>query len=345
MACRLGVDSASFTRAAENLKHAAGIDLSDELLRELVNSEGKAVQKAQDEAQLEFDWTAKECLTTQTPDGKPVSRVVGGADGVMSPMVTMAEKQKRYEKARERRKNAGKKRGVRRRPLKAPSGGADQGYKELKLVGMQDQEGNHRLVRVTRKDSRSAGRLMNQMSADILLRGATEKVWDIDGAEWIRIEALGNLPRDLVLILDIRHLGEHVHAARRVVFGESDAAGQAWAEGLMHTVRHEGYEPFWSKLTEKRAEVRSPVKRKALDGLMNYVSERRDMLDYPRYERMGWPIGSGATESMCKALTRRLKGRGMKWNPVNAEAVASLEALEQSGMWDNYWSTQLKMAA
>jgi hypothetical protein len=40
-----------------------------------------------------------------------------------------------------------------------------------------------------------------------------------------------------------------------------------------------------------------------------YSSARRDMLDYPRHAKAGWDIGSGPTESMCKALTQRVKGR------------------------------------
>jgi hypothetical protein len=40
---------------------------------------------------------------------------------------------------------------------------------------------------------------------------------------------------------------------------------------------------------------------------------------------------------MCKALTRRLKGRGMRWNADNAEAVMALEALMQSDAWSTWW--------
>lgn len=60
---------------------------------------------------------------------------------------------------------------------------------------------------------------------------------------------------------------------------------------------------------------------------------------------MGRQIGSGPTESMCKATTQRIKGRGKRWDGDNAESIMSLEALEQSGGWNAYWEAQLGLAA
>ncbi len=70
--------------------------------------------------------------------------------------------------------------------------------------------------------------------------------------------------------------------------------------------------------------------------LLNYVSERREMIRYPEFVAKGWQIGSGPTEATCKTLTARLKGSGMRWDADNAEAVMGLEALYQSGQWDAY---------
>jgi len=73
---------------------------------------------------------------------------------------------------------------------------------------------------------------------------------------------------------------------------------------------------------------------------MNYVAERRDMIRYVEFEKQGWDIGSGPTESQCKATTRRIKGRGMRWNHCNAEHMMQLEALYQSRAWGKWWSTR-----
>jgi hypothetical protein len=52
-------------------------------------------------------------------------------------------------------------------------------------------------------------------------------------------------------------------------------------------------DPFWSKLIETRSGVRSPAKRPALDGLTHYLAERKQMIDYPRSDQMGFEVGSG----------------------------------------------------
>lgn len=55
-------------------------------------------------------------------------------------------------------------------------------------------------------------------------------------------------------------------------------------------------------------------RRKARDRLLNYVSERREMIKYPEFQAAGWQIGNGPTESTCKTLTSRPKGSGIRWD-------------------------------
>ena len=85
--------------------------------------------------------------------------------------------------------------------------------------------------------------------------------------------------------------------------------------------------------------MRSPQKRAVADRLLNYVSERRDMINYPEFLAKGWQIGSGPTESRCKTSTSRLKGRGRRWDAPHAEAVAALTTLQDSHQWHLYWGT------
>jgi hypothetical protein len=136
----------------------------------------------------------------------------------------------------------------------------------------------------------------------------------------------------------------------RAVYGEEDpqdakAPGNAWVGGLLHTAKHEGYEKLRDELQAWRAALRGASQVKAGELLLNYVTDRREMIQYPKFQEMGRQIGSGPTESMCKATTQRIKGRGMRWDGDNAESIMALEALEQSGAWQAYWELQLAMAA
>jgi hypothetical protein len=337
IACRLNGDGKNFDKAAENLARAAQIFTSGETLRVLVENEGKQVLKTQQSCVLPVDWSAADCKA----DPQSPSRIYLGSDGVMVPLVTDVEKKKRRQKIKERRRRSGKK----CQPLPAAKPGADQEYKEFKIVALYDDTQDHRIVAGTKGDCVDAGRLMRRQAALIHLDLADEKIGNVDGSPWIRNQIeRQSLPLD-ALGLDFYHLADNVHKARRIVFGEEDESGVTWASDLLHIFKHDGYDAAWQKLVTWRAALRGPAKRKAADTLLRYVNERHDMILYPEFAAKGWQIGSGPTEATCKTLTARLKGSGMRWDPTNAEALMALEALSQSGLWKAYWQTLLPQAA
>jgi hypothetical protein len=366
IACRLNGDGKNFDKAAENLARAAQIHTSGETLRVLVENEGRQVLKAQQSGALPLSWSATDCKVR--PDASPPmtvpmtvpstapstapTRIYVGSDGVMVPMVTDEEKKKRRQKIKQKRRRRGKK----CKPLPPARPGADQKYKEFKIVAFYDETQEHRLVTGTKGDCTEAGRLMRQQAARIHLDQADEKIGNIDGSPWIRNQIeLQSLPLD-ALGLDFYHLADNVKKARRLVYGtydEEDEAdnvgkdnvGKAWVEEVLHVFKHEGYEAGWQKLLTWRTTLRGTAKRKAADALIGYVSERHDMIRYPEFIAHGWQIGSGPTEATCKTLTARLKGSGMRWNANNAESLMALEALMQSGLWKDYWRTLLPAAA
>jgi hypothetical protein len=337
IACRLNGDGKNFDKTAENLARAAQIYTSGETLRVLIENEGKQVLKAQQSCTLPLPWSVADCKT----EPESPSRIYLGSDGVMVPLVTDVEKKQRRQKIKEKRRRRGKK----AKPLPPAKPGADQKYKEFKIVAYYDDTQDHRLVAGTKGDCTEAGRLMRRQAARIHLDQADEKIGNVDGSPWIRNQIeRQSLPLD-ALGLDFYHLADNVHKARRVVFGEEDNAGTTWAGDVLHTFKHDGYEAGWQKLIVWRATIRGQAKRKAADTLLGYVSERHDMILYPEFAAKGWQIGSGPTEATCKTLTARLKGSGMRWEPTNAEALMALEALSQSGLWKEYWQTLLPAAA
>ena len=335
MACRLNGGGTNFDRTAENLAAAAQVEASGETLRVLIEDEGRHVLEAFRGGTLPITWTAKDCVVDPATAESP-TRVYFGCDGVMAPMVTDGEKAKRRVKVKEKRQRRGRK----CRPLRRAKRGADQRYKEFKIVTYYDEPKKHRVVLGTKGNHVEAGRLMRRLAGRIDLGAATEKVGNVDGAPWIRAQVeCQNLPLD-ALGLDFYHLAENVHKARRVVYGEADEAGTSWAGDVLHAFKHEGYTAAWEKLVTWRGQWRG-AKRAAADGLLGYVSERREMILYPEFAANGWQIGSGPTESCCKTLTQRLKGSGMRWDADNAEAIMALESLRESGLWKTYWQTLL----
>jgi hypothetical protein len=345
LACRLNQGARSFQKAADNLARAAQIPLSDELLRQVVEAEGRAVLRAQQSGAWALPWTAADCRLSGAGQPAGISRVYLGADGVQVPLVTDQEKKARRQKVKHKRRRRGRK----CRPLPRAKAGADQRYKEFKIVTYYDQEQQHRHVSVTRGDKEAAGRLMRRDAGRIRLGEADDKVGLFDGADWIKNQVRSqSLPLD-EMGLDFYHLAENVHKARRAVYGEEDpedeaAPGNAWAAGLLHTAKHDGYEALHEELAAWKAKRRGPKQRAATQRLVEYVEDRQEMIKYPEFLARGRHIGSGPTESMCRATTERLKGAGMRWDADNAEALMALEALDQSGEWTLYWKFRLRRA-
>jgi hypothetical protein len=343
MACRENQSAPSFDKAAENLSRTAQIQMSGEQLRLLVEAEGRRVQALQQSALLDTAWTAADCTVRE--EGRVVpekTRVYVGCDGVMVPIITQAEKQKRRAKIKEKRRKCGQK----RRPLPPQRKGADQSWKEFKVVYFYDEEMQHQHVAATHLNHVAAGRLLRREADRLGFRDATERIANVDGASWIREQLQHHLAELDGLGLDFYHLGENVHRARRVVFGQESPEGMQWTDEVLHTFKHHGYDAVWEQLVQWRANLgRSAPKRKAADRLLNYVSERRAMICYPEFREKGWQIGSGPTESQCKLTVGRLKGRGRRWDRPNAAAVTALDSLERSGQWRLYWKTPSAPAA
>jgi len=58
-------------------------------------------------------------------------------------------------------------------------------------------------------------------------------------------------------------------------------------------------------------------------------------LTYPRFRRLGLPLGSGAIESSIRRVVNlRLKGNGIFWKQEAAESMLQLRALVISNRWD-----------
>lgn len=337
LCCQVGIAARSFARGAATLKATAGIEIGEDLFRLIVENEGKAVRRAANDEPLELDWSAAQCKTI-TPSGQEVSRIYGSCDGVMVPTTTEQEKHKRRQTTRTQRQQMPAEKRRELPPLPVLKKGSDQRYKQVYVTCFYDQDKTHRLVGVTAQKQRGLGQLLRRDAARIRLAGAQERIGLIDGAPVLR-RYLGTMPMQKI-ILDFRHLGEHVNDASRRVLGEKTQAGEQWSDQVLHAARHQGYEPLLEKVIDLRSGQRGG-KRKAANQLLNYVVERREMIAYDECEQRGWDVGSGPIESMCGVTTDRIKGRGRRWDLDNAQAIMELEALTQSNLWEKYWAKAL----
>jgi hypothetical protein len=328
MVCRLSLNEA-FAPASESLRRTAQLSLSRSAIRDLVEREGRRAESAIRQGQYGPGWTAANC-TDQT--------IITGADGVMVPAVT--EEQKRKRRASEAKKRKKRGRSSTAKPGR-PKTGADGPYKEFKIASFYDPDKAHQYAVGTRGDHAVLGRILRREGAKLKIDEASHKYSVTDGSEWIVRQYGKQLPMLEENILDYYHLRDHVIGTSHGLYGEGTAKARGWREEMMDYVWNQGSLVMLDRLGNYLRHHRNGPKAEALQSLRHYVGRRVHMTDYPTYRQKGYDCGSGPTESFCGTLTKRLKGRGMRWDLDHAESVMALASLYYSQLWPDYWAAQV----
>jgi hypothetical protein len=188
-------------------------------------------------------------------------------------------------------------------------------------------------------DLEELGLQMRRQAGQVGMNDAQQWIALTDGGAGLEHFIDVNFPR-AQKILDFHHAVEHLSAfAKR--FRPGPASGpllEAWC----HSLKHAGGKQV-IRMLERLPRPKMAVEvQQDFDRLLNYLKSNEHRMDYPRYLKRGWQIGSGAMESACKrVINQRLCMGGMRWGEEGANAVAHLRALYQSDpdQWDAFWAT------
>jgi hypothetical protein len=156
-----------------------------------------------------------------------------------------------------------------------------------------------------------------------------------DGALWIQ-GFLDYHRRDAQRILDFGHAAEYVAQIGTAVGPSGSPEFSTWLQRSLHTLKHDGAQAL---LPELRAQVTQHPEVPEQAEALAYLEKRVAMMDYPSYQRQGWPIGSGSVESANKVVVEaRLKGAGMHWAPAHVNPMLSLRNAVCNDRWAEAWS-------
>jgi hypothetical protein len=331
MVCRVGLDG-SYRKAAEDLQRLSQIGLSYQTLRTVFQGQGRQVRAAAQTAELTPAFTAADCHVR----AEELTCLITGADGFQVPLITESEQRKRRDKAKQRRVQL-RRDGHSLRPLPPRPRGSEQRWKEAKLVTFYDPCGRHQYTVATTGDHQAAGRLMRQAATQLHLDQADRKYSVSDGAAWIRRQYQQQLPMLDAMILDYYHVREHTIGCAQTLYGEGADLACQWRKAFCTTMIQSGPLEALTQLGDLAKTQRGP-KRRAVQALQGYIAGHTEMLEYPRYLAEGYAIGSGPTESQCKGLAARLKGRGRRWHRCGIDAHMALSCLyTNTGQWAAYW--------
>jgi len=160
-----------------------------------------------------------------------------------------------------------------------------------------------------------------------------------DGAEWV--QGLVDLHRpDAVRVLDFPHAVEHLNAAGQATWGAGAPEATAWLARQAHELRSGDPATVLDALRSLPVHdaVDPAAAARARDQTLAYLEKRRAQIEYARFRRCGFPIGSGMVESAHKTVVEdRLKGAGMHWAPHHVDPMAALRTAVCADRWDEAW--------
>jgi hypothetical protein len=151
-----------------------------------------------------------------------------------------------------------------------------------------------------------------------------------DGATWIR-NMCDELFPDAIQILDLFHLEENIYSFGKQLFKDDASKYTPWAEEIIALVK----ESKTSEALEKLKPYKDMTFPVAVVNPYTYLWNNKDKVDYKGYRQKGYRVGSGPIESGNKTvLQKRCKLAGMRWDVPSAQHVLSLRAKEESGLWE-----------
>jgi hypothetical protein len=166
------------------------------------------------------------------------------------------------------------------------------------------------------------------------VRPGTALVVVSDGAEWIW-NIVSDRFKEAAGVVDFWHAADHLHELCEFAEGKGAAAEALFKEwrrklkscGVDCVIRH------FAALDLKKAKTEGVHKR------LRYFRGHRGRMQYRRFRREGWPIGSGVIEGACKSLIKqRTDLSGQRWSPDGALNILWARALITDGLHDAYWT-------
>jgi len=183
-------------------------------------------------------------------------------------------------------------------------------------------------------DSETFGRLATVETERRGVCQATEVCAVQDGAEWI--QGFVDLHRpDAVRILDFAHAAGYLSEIAELVRAAGTRLPEEWLAQQLHELKHHGPAAVLKEVT-RLLHLHPHVPE--LDTKVTYLCKREQQMQYPRYQALGWPIGSGSVESANKGVVQaRLKGPGMRWERSHVNPMLALRTAVCNDQWEPAW--------
>ncbi len=313
-AVRLGVDVASYERAAAEFRGLTKLPMSKSSLAELVEEYGErlvVIQADEAEAMVKAPERGEEIVWRDMPE--PDSDIMAvSLDGAMVHLREEGWKEVRVATV--------------------------SAVKTVVLVERDEEKEVHLTRHSYRAGLWEAKDFAKQQWAEGCRRGL-EKAKQIvsvnDGAAWIWwIIAMCYAP--CVEIIDWWHAVQKVWETANSLFGQGEQQTVVWVEQLKSLL-------WTGQIRSALHQIRLACPRGSASlalawPTITYLFHNRRRMNYQHYRQAGYPVGSGSVESGCKVVMEtRMKQAGMRWSRPRAQAMLALRSMLLSDRWDQIW--------
>ena len=330
---KLGATAPSYKDAAKQYYETYGVEISDNLVREITDYIGEIVlwndQKHTEEAAQKYDYgNLRIAKRGRRPKDGFVLYVE--ADGAMfntrqrsTKDSDGSDKQSDSDKSTWKENKLGL---VFRSDQLIETNEKDDDGNPIKRIGEREY------IATTKGIDEFRRRLLYIMDKNGL-KDAKDVVFISDGAPWIRKTRELYFP-NATQILDLFHLKENAMEFAQYIYHNDKSKYYPW----WHKVCKLLEDGHWRDVLAL-PEVSIYKKQDTPKGTVNlysYIWNNRDIIDYPTYREKGYFVGSGGIESGNKTvLQQRLKLAGMMWYTDSAETMLALRAKLRSELWES----------
>lgn len=310
----LGVET-SFEEASQLAERFLLFRVSDNTVRKQTEGYGKA----QAQAEMEWKQLAEDVKSLEVRERsleKRASRIYGSLDGAHVPLHGEWRELKTlcwYE--------------VENRPASRPQN--HHGQRVGEQPGLQARNMKYYC---DIQEAEQFGSLLWASGIQNQVDAYQEIVFLGDGAVWIWRLAEKYFPK-AVQIVDWFHASQYLSPISEAAFGANTPQAHEW----LTQVRTELWEGRIQDVIQSCRSLWSHSQaRPWIEKAITYYTHNEPRMDYARFRKLGYLIGSGTIESACKQIAAaRLKRSGARWTLPGVIATAKARAVWLSKSWDS----------
>jgi len=147
-------------------------------------------------------------------------------------------------------------------------------------------------------DLQTLGRQLHREALEVGWTAAEQQIAISDGGNGLEDFFRTYFP-NAECILDFWHAKEYLVELAKAIYPSDETARQNWTDETCHQLKHEGGPTVRARLETLDVSGSAGV-REIHRCTVQYFRNHEHRMDYPRYVRNGWQIGSGPVESACK---------------------------------------------